>query len=206
MFVAGNMIFIFPLFCGFKESKDYSRKIFNILLISFLILFFLFELNVRPAVSRILLPALFAAAFFYGRGMERILKKYPRFGNALAVIIILAVIGFAFAETVKFKIAADSWKLYKDDFEWVKSNTETDSIFLIGSQCLPMKIDRKAVFPSTDLDKDTYDYAWVNQKFKLEPQSILSNENMEKLKNRNMILVYSNQKTGTEIYKVIKTK
>ena len=49
------------------------------MLLSFLVLFFLFEITaVRPAVSRIMLPAIFAAAFIYGVGMERILEKYPK--------------------------------------------------------------------------------------------------------------------------------
>ena len=142
----------------------------------------------------------------YGFGMERILKKYPKFGKVLTILIIGVISGFAFSEIVKFKLATDSWNFYKDDFNWVKSNTNKDEVFLLGSQCLPLRLDRKAVFPSLSIDTDDYDYVWVNQEFKLEPQSILSDENLKKLENKEMQLVYENKMTKTKIYNIIKNE
>tara|TARA_Y100000310_G_C20703195_1_gene832034 strand:- start:9848 stop:11317 length:1470 start_codon:yes stop_codon:yes gene_type:complete len=199
IFVIGTIIFMIPLFFGFKKDKDH--RIFHIMLLSFLALFFLFEINVRPAASRIVLPAIFAAAFIYGVGMERILKKYPKFGKVLTMLILAVIAGFTFSEVVKFNLATGSWNFYKDDFNWVKSNTNEDEVFLLGSQCLPLRLDRKAVFPSLSIDTDEYDYVWVNQEFKLEPQSILSDENLKKLENKEMQLVYENKMTNTKIYK-----
>jgi len=200
LFLAGTLIFVVPLFFGFGRNKH--RKIFYVLIASFMVLFFLFELNVRPAVSRIMLPALIGAAFVYGNGMEKIMKKYPQYSKIINIVIIVAIVGFIFAESIKFTSATKSWNFYKDDFEWIKSNTDKDSVFLMSSQCIPLRIDRKSVFPSLSIDSNDYDYVWVNQDFRLEPQSRLSDEYIKKIESKNPQTVYSNNRTKTSILKV----
>ena len=113
----------------------------------------------------------------------------------------LVVVGFVFSETVKFGLASKSWNSYNEDFSWVKTNTNKENVFLLGSQCLPLRMDRKAVFPSTDITKNTYDYVWINQNFKLEPQSMLNEQHRKIVEEMNLELVYENKKTGTRILK-----
>ncbi|MBN4049091.1 glycosyltransferase family 39 protein [archaeon AH-315-M20] len=204
IFVIGTLIFILPIFFGFK--KDKSHHIFYVMLASFGILLLLFELNVRPAVSRIVLPAMFAVAFIYGSGFDSILNKFPKFGKIILVLTIMIIGGFVFAETVKFKLAADSWDFYQEDFDWVKSSTNKDDVFLIQSQCIQFKMDRTQLIPTEEerIFSNNYDYVWINQEFKLEPQSVLYDWQLDKLKNKNMQLVYENKRTKTKIYKMIR--
>lgn len=204
VFLAGTFIFILPLLFGFKKSS--AHQIFYALLASFTILFILYVINVGILVTRVLLPAIIAIAFIYGSGCDTILKKIPRLEKMLTLLLVIIVIGFSSAEAVKFMLAANSWNFYNEDFEWAKSNTGKGSVFLIGSQCIPFHLDRKAVFPSLSIDTNEYDYVWVNQQFKLEPQSILSKEQLYKIKSKKLEMVYKNKKTKTEIYKLIKDK
>ena len=207
IFAIATLIFILPLFFGFK--KDKKINFVYIFIASFAVVMLLFELNVRPAVSRIMLPAIFALAFIYGVGMQRITEKCALFGKILLALIIIIIGGFSLAEIIKFKAASDSWKIYNDDFEWVKSNTEKGDLFLFGGQCISYRTERPTLFPSSryfDIESK-YDYVWLNQGFKLEPQSVLSEENYNKLtgkiKEQKLKLVYENKKTGTKVYKVV---
>lgn len=208
VFVLATLIFILPIFFGFKNDKNH--RIFHIMLASFGMLFLLFELNVRPAVSRILLPSMFAFAFIYGFGMNSIMEKKKIFGKVLAVAALLIAFGFVSAEIFKFKAATDSWNIYKNDFDWVKKNTEKNSILLFGGQCVHYRTERPTLFPSSryfDANAD-YDYIWLNQDFRLEPQSVLSEDNFKKIeseiKNKKVQLVYENSITNTEVYQKIK--
>ena len=149
-----------------------------------------------------LLPAIIALAFFYGIGMDNITKKYKKLGNLPLIIIILISTGFIFAEAAKFTIASGNWDFYQEDFNWVKSNTNKEDIFLVGSQCIPYHIDRTSLFPSA-LKTGNYDYIWVNQNFKLDKRSILSDEHLQEMESKNKELIYQNQKTSTKIYKII---
>lgn len=204
IFVIGTLIFILPVFFGFKKSK--AHQIFYASLLSFAVLLMLFELNVRPAVSRIVLPAIFAVAFLYGYGFDTLLRNFNKSAKVLLILTIMVISGFVFAETVKFKLAKYNWDFYQEDFNWIKSNTNKDDAFLIHSQCIQFKIDRTQLFPteSERIDSDNYDYIWLNQEFKLEPQSILYDWQLDKINNKNLQLVYENKKTKTEIYKLIK--
>ncbi len=205
IFAIATFIFILPLFFGFK--KDDKLNFVYIFLASFVIVMVLFELNVRPAVSRIMLPAIFALAFIYGRGMQRILEKHALLGKILLALVIAIIAGFSLVEIIKFKVAYDSWKPYNGDFEWVKSNTKKEDVFLFGGQCLSYRTERPTLFPTSRYlnFQSEYDYIWLNQNFKLEPQSVLSQENLAKLEDeinkRKLELVYWNKKMGTKIYK-----
>ena len=86
IFLIGTIIFIIPLLFGFKKNK--GQNIFYTLLISFVILFVLFVTNVGP-VSRTLLPALVDFGFFYGIGLDNIIKRYKKLEKVLLGIIIL---------------------------------------------------------------------------------------------------------------------
>ena len=133
--------------------------------------------------------------------MERITAKY-KIGALLPLIIILVSSGFVITEATKFTIASRSWDFYQEDCNWVKSNTNTDDVFIVGGQCVSYHMDRTSLAPS-ELKTNNYDYIWVNQNFRLDKRSVLSKEHVQEIENKNMELVYENQKTETKIYKLI---
>lgn len=202
IFAIATFIFILPIFFGFKKDKKYT--FIYVFLASFAALLLLFELNVRPAVSRIVLPGIFGLAFVYGIGMDKILGRYKKAGKVLLILSIAIIFGFAVTEAIKFKLGSDIWKFYKEDFEWVKANTPKDSTLLNGGQCVRFRTDRKVLFPKEDINSNNYDYVWVNQNFKLEPQSIMKKEQLKILENKSLELKYLNNRTGTSIYKVVR--
>ena len=197
IFLLATIIFITPLFFGLGKSRG---SIFYMLLLSYGIVFIMYIINVGPFVSRMLLPAIISLAFFYGIGMERLIAKY-KIGSLFPLLIILISAGFVVTEAAKFTIASRSWEFYKDDFNWVKSNTNKDDIFIVGGQCIPYHIDRASLFPS-QLKTNNYNYIWVNQNFMLDKRSILNKEDLQIIESKNNELVYENQKTSTKIYKL----
>ena len=204
IFAVATFIFILPLFFGFKKDKKYS--FIYIFLGSFAILILLFELNVRPAVSRIVLPAIFGLALMYGIGMDKLLRRYTNVGKVLLILIIAVICGFAVAEVIKFKLASDSWSIYKEDFNWIKANIPKETVLLNGGQCIRFRSERKILFAEEDINSNNYDYVLVNQDFKLEPQSIMTKKQLDILSKKNLQLVYDNKKTNTKIHRVIKEK
>ncbi len=203
IFFIATLIFILPLFFGFK--KDEKLNFNYIFLASFAALLLLFELNVRPAVSRIVLPAILGLAIVYGVGMESILKKWKKLGIVISLFILAISLGFFAMEAIKFKVASDSWKEYEGDFDWVRENTPKDSVFLNGGQCIRFRTERPVLIPAEDINSGKYDYIWLNQNFKLEPQSIMTKEQLDILSKKKLSLVYDNKKTGTKIYRVEKS-
>jgi len=200
VFAIATFIFILPLFFGFKKNNKYS--FIYIFLASFAVLLLLFELNVRPAVSRIVLPAIFGLSIIYGIGMDKLQRKYANAGKILLMLTIAITVGFIAAEVVKFKLASDSWKAYNEDFDWVKANLPKNAVLLNGGQCIRFRTERKVVFAEEDINSNNYDYAWVNQNFRLEPQSIMTKEQLGILSKKNLQLVYDNKKTNTKIYRI----
>ncbi|MEK6983790.1 MAG: glycosyltransferase family 39 protein [Nanoarchaeota archaeon] len=204
IFVIATLIFVFPLFFGFSKDKRYG--FIYIFLASFALLLLLFELNVRPAVSRIVLPAIFGLAFIYGIGMDKLLDKFKKSRKLLLIFVIIMVSGFVAAEVIKFKLASSTWRDYKGDFDWIKANTQKEAIILNGGQCIHFRTDRKIIFPEEDINSNNYDYVWINQDFALEPQSIMTKEELAVLSKKNLELVYDNKKTNTKIYKNVRKK
>ena len=138
--------------------------------------------------------------------MDKLLSRYKNAGKVLLILVIAIISGFAAAEIIRFKLASDSWKNYNEDFEWVRANVPKDAVLLNGGQCIRFRIDRKILFPEEDIDSGNYNYVWVNQNFKIEPQSIMTSEQLDILGKKNLQLVYDNKKTNTRIFKVMKVK
>ena len=199
LFLIGTLIFIMPLFFGFRKHK--GSGVFYVLLGSFAALFMLYVANVGPLVSRMLLPTFLALAFFYGIGLDNIAAKYKKISSLFLILVVLISTGFVAAEYVKFGIASDSWNFYKKDFEWIKSNTGKDAVFIAGGQCVSYHMARTALFPS-EISSGKYDYVWVNQDFKLDKRAILNDEQLEELEHKEKYLVYGNDRTKTRIYKI----
>mgnify|MGYP001573866616 CR=1 FL=1 len=185
-----------PLFFGFK-ARGRGSKIFLFWIISYLLLFFLYVINVGWAVSRMLLPAFPAIAAFWAFGLEKLQKG--RLKRVLPILFIVIIIGLVFTSFVKFGIASIQWSFYKEDFGWVKANTSPNSIFIANGQCVPYNIERTSLYANEE-NLEKANYAWVNQNFKLDGISILDESALRLIQSKNYKTAYSNKKTGTVIY------
>ncbi|MBI2135291.1 glycosyltransferase family 39 protein [Candidatus Woesearchaeota archaeon] len=199
VFLAGTIIFLLPLLFGFRKHKGSS--IFYLLLASFLVLFALYVANVGPLVSRMLLPAFIALAFFYGIGVDNIVLRYKKFGYFFIVLMIMVSFGFVIAEYAKFSIASESWNSYQDDFKWARENTEKDAVFMAGGQCMSFYLDRFTLLPKTENIKKA-DYAFVNQDFRVDKARAMTPEDVLENIRENGNIVYENKETKTEVYAI----
>ena len=198
--LAGTIIFIIPLILGFfSKNIDKKRKgLFVIWFCSYLILFFLYAINVGFSVSGIILPAIPAFALFWALGFERLIGN-KKLKNLLKIFILIAA-GFVIVQIFKITVAANAWDFYKDDFEWVKSNTKPDSLFIANGQCIPYNIERTSVYANEENLKKA-DYVWVNQEFGLDRRSVLDEKTLDVIEgNQKLKVVYSNNKTKTKVY------
>ena len=129
--------------------------------------------------------------------MEKI--KFKNIKKILSVLIVLIIAGFVLTSFVKINLAKNSWNFYNSDFEWVKSNTDKNDIFLSGSQCISFNIGRQTFAPVID-NLGKVDYVLVNQDFKLDGRVRLNDDIIAGLGNEE--LVYDNEETETKIYKI----
>ncbi len=194
IFLLGTLLFAVPLFFGWKKSrKDVPLYI---LLAGFVALFLLYVVNVGPFVSRMLMPSLIVLAIIYGRGMEKLIGWIGKERMMIAATAMLCT-GFVLAIGIKFLVATHAWSFYKEDFDWVKSNTPKDTIFLAGGQCVPFHLERSSL-PKTEVGKNIYSYAWLNDGFLLDKHSILSGDRTL-LEKEGFGKMYENKRTGTVI-------
>jgi 4-amino-4-deoxy-L-arabinose transferase-like glycosyltransferase len=197
IWLCGTMIFCLPLLLGLISGKLEKKGILFVWIGSYILLALIYIGNAGWAVSRFMLPALTPVAVIWARGIENVKNDMIR--KAFIALILAVIAGFVFSSFAKVAIAAASWNSYKDDFEWVKKNTDKDGIFM-GYQCLSYNIDRFSIMPG--LEKATeVDYIFVNRNFRLEPRSIVNEEIFDIIRQHNFSKVYSNNATGTTIYK-----
>ena len=198
MWLAGTFIFITPLLAGFFHLKKHkSWNFFAVWILSYLALLFLYAVNVGFYVSRMMLPAFPAMAVLWAFGFERLhASRLWKFAN---IIFILVIIGFVSTEFVKISIASNAWEFYREDFDWAKSNTKPNAIFVANGQCIPYNIERESLY-ANDESMRKADYVWVNQNFLLDKRSIFDEQSLKDLQARNYNAIYSNKKTGTVIY------
>lgn len=204
IWLIGTLIFIAPFFIGLfakgsKNNEAYVKNSLIVWILSYLAVFLLYVANVSWAVSRMIIPAFPALAVFWAFGLEKLISS--RFRKIIIVLIALVVSGLIFSEVLKISASAKAWDFYNDDFEWVKSSTKQDAIFIVVSQCIPYNIERNSLFVSDDNIKKA-DYIWVNQNFKLDAYSILDENTLKDIVSRNYKVAYSNKKTGTTIYQI----
>ncbi len=212
IWLVGTLLFLMPLLIWAlnyrKYMKDYPQIKFLVLwCLSYLLLFFLYVINVGVLVSRIILPIFPALAIFWALGLQKIIGDKPnknlRIAKIAFVIIFAIVIGFIFTEAIKVIVASKSWNFYKQDFDWVKFNTHADAIFVVNGQCIPYNIERKSLYFNKD-NLSKADYLWLNQKFRLDRISILDANTIRLIESKNYRIVYKNKETGTVIYKTSK--
>ena len=97
LFFAGTLVFTGPLFFGSSKNKNKNKKAFYVLLGSFFVMFLIYEINATAEVSRIMLPVLIGAAFFYGIAMDKILSRFATFSKLINIILAVALFAFASA-------------------------------------------------------------------------------------------------------------
>ncbi len=199
IWLISTFIFLVPLVMGIASKKLSYKSLLYVWIGSFVLLLLLYVINSSWSVTRFMLPAFPAIALIWAHGLEKI--RHGKIRNALIAALFLIILGFVFTSFVKISIAASSWNSYKGDFEWVKSNTEKNSIFIVSGQCISYNIERQTLSPEIVNFEDA-DYVWVNQNFRLESMSILGQEFLDELDKRNAKLVYDNKKTKTRIYEV----
>tara|TARA_Y100000031_G_C7978986_1_gene273845 strand:- start:65 stop:550 length:486 start_codon:yes stop_codon:yes gene_type:complete len=154
--------------------------------------------NVGFGVSRIIIPAIPALAIIWAHGFNKILNSKNK--KVISIIFILIISGFVVAEFTKLSLSAKEWNFYDEDFKWIQSNTNKNDIFMASGQCIPYNINRQTIYPkANNLEKS--DYIFVNQNFKLDRKTIIDNNLLSEIKGKSQI-IYKNDKTKTEIYKI----
>ncbi|MBI2647459.1 glycosyltransferase family 39 protein, partial [Candidatus Woesearchaeota archaeon] len=180
--LAGTLIFMMPLIIGMfnlqkTDNQSNYKKIILVWILSYLILFFLYVINVGPFVSRMLLPAFPAIATIWAGGFEKLLFN-KKFGSLLTVLIIAVIVGMLLSEFFKFGLSSRAWGFYDSDFNWVKLNTKNNAIFIANGQCVPYNIERTSLYATNETIKKA-DWIWVNQKFTLDKKSIFDDQTLK---------------------------
>lgn len=200
LWLVASIVFITPAFIGiFHSKKAPEAKIFILWLSSYFILFLLYVLNVGWSVSRMLLPAFPALAVFWAFGYKVLMQKAIFRKTAFLILVIAA--GLVFSEFIKFILASNEWSFYNHDFEWVRQNTAKESVFIASGQCIPYNIERTSLHFSEENIKNA-DYLWLNQNFRLDKRSVLSQNEIQSIHSRNFKIAYDNKSTGTRIYQI----
>lgn len=198
LWTLGTLIFLIPFFLSVLSKKLKHRRLLFIWIIAYVILVLLYVVNASWSVARFMLPAFPAIAFIWGNGFERIKNKKMR--QILLMTISIIVMGFVFTSFLKVSLAAKAWNLYNEDFEWIKLNTNKNTVFMSGSQCISYNINRQTVSPEiSNIEKANY--IFVNQKLSLDKRAIFGYNLFSEVKSRGKA-VYKNDLTTTEIYKV----
>jgi len=202
IWLIATVIFILPLIMGLfslRKIKSESNGMLVVWVVSYIALMVIYIINASSSTSRLILPAFPAMALFWSFGLIK-LTEYKSVRLFLPKILALIIIGFVFTLFFKFILAAKSWNVYQNDFEWVKGNTPQDSVFIANGQCVPYNIERTSLYAQNG-NFEKADYAWVNQKFVLDRKSIYDDKTLNSI-TRNSNIIYSNPKTGTMIYEI----
>ena len=198
IWLLGTFIFILPLIYIFFIKKIKNTTLLSVWIVLYTVLFLLYIPNVGFGVSRIIIPAIPALAIIWAHGFNKILNSKNK--KVISIIFILIISGFVVAEFTKLSLSAKEWNFYDEDFKWIQSNTNKNDIFMASGQCIPYNINRQTIYPkANNLEKS--DYIFVNQNFKLDRKTIIDNNLLSEIKGKSQI-IYKNDKTKTEIYKI----
>ncbi|MBI4451999.1 glycosyltransferase family 39 protein [Candidatus Woesearchaeota archaeon] len=195
----GTFVFLIPLFVGFFRKFDEKGKL-GVWIFSYFILFLLYVPNVGFGVSRIILPGFPALAVFWAFGYDKVLSNVS-LKKIFIVLIVLVSAGFVFTSFAKTYLASNYWNFYKEDFKWVKENTNHDDVFIANGQCIPYNIERISLyFDEENLGKAKY--MFTNQDFWLDRRAILDDNSLKAIQTKGYNIAYSNKETGTIVYEI----
>ncbi|MFH0832267.1 MAG: glycosyltransferase family 39 protein [Candidatus Aenigmatarchaeota archaeon] len=203
IWLAATAVFFFFFLVGLRNVKrSFGFDVINILLISFLIFNLLISFTINLFIIRYILPAMTFFAVYWALGIERFVNKR----TVVALIAISAII-FVSGEFGKAFVANDMWNKYEDDFNWIKSNTEKDAVFLTpNSQCNSYKFDRYAYsivffeFINKTTAEDFIDYN-ISYVFYPENSDMVISK-FDKDVPLDGTLVYENKNTKIKIYRI----
>lgn len=196
--ILATLIFILPFIFSFKFKKILRNNLI-LWIVPFIFLMLVYVPNVGWAVSRMLLPAFPALAILWGVGFIKSEQRLKKFSRIFKLLIILIISMFVFGEFFKLTFAAHSWNSFKGDFDWIKTNTEKNSVFLAGGQCISYNIDRQTLNPGNSIQK--VDYAFVNQDFNLDKRVPMDQDALDEVREKGD-MIYENKKTKTKVYKL----
>ncbi|MFH1317224.1 MAG: glycosyltransferase family 39 protein [Candidatus Woesearchaeota archaeon] len=202
IWVIGTIIFFLPIIIGLLQSKlkDKRWQIIGAWIISFAVLGAAYVLRIGQFDSRHILPMIPALGILWAIGIVWIYRKI-KFKYIVTGILMLLIIGFVSGEVLKAGMVARAWNNYDDDFQWVKENTEKDSIFFFQRQCLTYNLDRYSTW-SIDKVEQRKGYIWVQDEENIVGRSLLANDFPEDISSEYEI-VYENTRTATKIYKIV---
>ena len=195
--ILATLIFILPFIFSFKFKKILRNNLI-LWIVPYIFLTLIYVPNVGWAVGRMLLPAFPALAILWGKGFVKSEQRLKKFSRIFKLLIILIILGFVSGEFFKLTFAANSWNYFDGDFNWIKTNTEKNSVFLAGGQCVSYNIDRQTLNPGNSIQK--VDYAFVNQDFNLDKRVHMDQDALDEVR-ENGNIIYENKKTKTKIYK-----
>ena len=199
---SATVIFIFPFVIGLfrprfdNKEKEYFVKSMYILFFSFLVMFFIYLVNVGWFGSRLLFAVLPFMAIVWAIGMNSVKRS-----NAYLLLILIIGFGFIAAEAVKLNIAAKEWGIYKADFQWARDNTKQSDLFFGNGQCLSYNIKRQVINHKAAIDFGKVGYVWTNDRWKIDFK--INKDSLDKIKqSKEVEVVYDNAGSGTTVYKV----
>lgn len=163
----------------------------------------LFELQVRT-MPRHLLPILPIFAFIWALGFNKIEEKISGLKKLKIIwllMITLIIIGFIGGEIVKTSVAKSWHDTFSPDYKWAKENLPRDALVHYLGQTLSYDIHRYA---PRDSNFKSRDYIWLNDNYFVEPPGVWPKNVSQVIKDKYQ-LIYQNNQTGTEIYKVPST-
>jgi len=222
-----TLIFIFPLFRGIL-SINLKNKRYKILLI-WLIPFLLFLLlsiagdlktnfNIlskqvsEVLLSRYITPIFPVISLLWAVGFVSLFKN-KKLRTIYLILFALIVSGFVSIEFTKSAVVKNSWRLYEKDFDFVRQNTEKNAKILVPfGPCYGSNFQRYTEeycnknYNYDGLKDASISYVWVNQyntlyEFVPGKPAIYPTEFYDDIK-KNYKMIYYNNKTKTEVYKV----
>ena len=231
IWVFGTIIFILPIIRGIFSINVRQKK--YLILIAWLVPFLLFLLLTftggslssatelfskdvpETILARYLIPIYPVISILWATGFINLFKKYK---SRLIYVILFSLIvtGFVGAEVVKSIVVSNSWRFYEEDFAFIKNNTPKNSKVLVPfGPCYGYNFNRYTeeysqkpkLYDVNLLNKNNISYVWVNQYNTLygfgPSQPAIYPEGLYKEIKDKHTLIYKNQKTRTEVYKVI---
>ena len=200
IWLAGTVLFCIPFLFGIKGlfRKNFFSRALLVLFVSFLICTLMYAVNVGNVPIRFMLPAIIVFCFVWAVGVEHIyflLRKRKRIVFFAGIILVLLLIGFSSGEIIKSKVAADRWNFYSADFSWIKENADKDARIYTLFACIRYNTNRSGFFYDKQTFSEVGSYILVNAAASPFPPGFVINSSA--------VEVYSNEYTGTKIYKVV---
>tara|TARA_Y100000310_G_scaffold305789_1_gene346334 strand:+ start:7245 stop:8603 length:1359 start_codon:yes stop_codon:yes gene_type:complete len=162
------------------------------------------------------MPLFIPLGIMWAIGLNKLVSnKKGLFRLAVFMLIGLCIIGFSAVELVKAVVVSRTWGSYEEDFNWLENNTAKDAVILVPrGDCYAYNFNRytysfygRPYIDSVDKIKEyNISYIWVNQKIDFYGpdekgfSAAYPDDFMDII--RGYSLVYSNNKTSTEVYRV----